>query len=440
MISTRVRENFKLDGWDIGNRIVPNESMMKSIIPKLYFLFLYAIASKIVEGTFGEPRPSALSSDTVHFVVSTVLMGWTAALVYPRYQTIKNVLVSHKLLLGLYLYATISCCWTQDPTYSLRLILLPLVLLVSSAYLAITFTPEEMVELVAKVTALFAVGSIAGQLLLYPISDTVFSGWMGLYGHKEYLGSGMAIGIVSLLALRSKWKFSRWCMLILLLTVLMLARSATATLSTLSIVGFVFIKRVPRFVRFSLPVVIAVAIVSLIWTSNVENFVQGAFSALGKDTTLTGRDVIWNFVFVQTGNRPILGYGYQGFWFLHQDTIIANLGWNPGHAHNGFLNIALTLGLMGLFALALILWDGVRLGRRVRVSYDDFAGGWLLWVMWLELLNNSTSVDYLEAAPLWILFVVGYFSCTIAERGWGSVDAGIVGPATLPEGTPLHSG
>jgi exopolysaccharide production protein ExoQ len=414
--------------------------MMRSIIPKLYFLFLFALVSKIFEGIFGEPRPSALSSDTVHFALSTVLMGWTLTLAYPMYQSIRRVLMSHKLLLGMYLLAAISCCWSPDPISSVRLIFLPLVLLVSSAYLSLTFNPEEMVGLIAKASALFAVGSIVGQFMLNSVQDTLLQGWSGLYGHKNYLGVGMAIGIASLFALRTRWNFSRWCMLILFLVMLLLARSASASISALSVVGIFTIKRLPRFVRLSLPVVAAVALVSLIWTSDVDNFIQWVFNLVGKDTTLTGRNDIWYFVSVQMRDRPILGYGYQGFWSPHQDIVIANLGWNPGHAHNGFLDIILTLGLIGLFLLIAVLLDGVRCGRRVRVRWGDFAGGWLLLVMWLEVLNNMTEADYMGVAPLWTLFVIAYFSCSLAASKRISVRGENVETVIFPENALLQSG
>jgi len=107
--------------------------MMRSLHNRLYFLFTFAIASKVFESIFGEPIPSFLSSDTVHFLLTAILIIWTLVLVYPKYDMIKEVLLSQKWLLALYLFALISCSWSSNLMSSLRLIFLPLVLLISSA-------------------------------------------------------------------------------------------------------------------------------------------------------------------------------------------------------------------------------------------------------------------------------------------------------------------
>ena len=278
------------------------------------------------------------------------------------------------------------------------------------------YRPEEIVDLTAKVSALFALASIVGQFTLFPVVDSLSVGWVGLYGHKNFFGVGMAIGIASLLASRSKWGFSRWCMLLLFLALLILARSATAIVIVAIVAGIYAFTKLPRFARLSLPVAAAVATVLVVWTSNVDNVMKQFFDLVGRDSSFTGRDKIWHFVSVQIGDRPLLGYGYQGFWLPHEDFVIANLGWDPGHAHNGFLDIILTFGIAGLFVFLAVLWDGVRRGVRARVHWGEFAGAWLLLVMCVEFLNNLTDVDYMGPTPLWTLFIIAYFSCSVAER------------------------
>jgi len=413
---------------------------MRSFVPQIYFLYLFIIASNVLESIFGEPRPSAISDDTVHFLLSNGLMAFTLIVVYPKYKRVSQLLLNHKLLLGIYLLATISCCWSPDPLASFRLVFLPLVLLVGSAYISLTFTPEQILDLTAKATSLFAVGSILGQLFLSSIEGTVLQGWTGIYGHRNYLGDGMVIGIAALLARRSKWGFRRACMFLLVLLLLLLSQSATAIVSAATVFAVVLFMKLPRFVRLALPVAAAVAIVMVVWTSSVDLALQQLFKFVGRDSTFTGRNVTWYWVLERIADRPILGYGFRGFWAPHKDIIIGALGWNPGHAHNGFLDIILTLGLVGLIMLLAILWDGVACGWRVRARCSEFAGTWLLLVIWLEFLNNLTGVDYMvPTAPLWTVFTIAYFSCSLVESKRIAFRAQSVKPVGLSLDTLLRN-
>lgn len=389
--------------------------MTQSITLKLYFLYVLGIASDVIANCFGKPKTSALSGNIVHFALSMGLLAWTLVLAYPVYESIRRALMSRKLLLGMYLYAAISCFWSPDPIASVREFFLLLTLLISAAYISLVFSPEEIVDLTAKASAIFALASIVGQFMLNRMEVTLTEGWVGLYGHKNLFGAAIATGIASLLASRSKWSLSRWLMLLLFLVLLMLAQSASAIVIGATVIGIYAFTKMPRLARLSVPFAAAVASVGVVWTSNVNHVVQQFFELLSRDRTFTGRGDIWHFVYGQIMDRPLLGYGYLGFWLPREDTIIANLGWDPGHSHNGFLDIILVFGIVGLLVFLVLLWDSVECGLRVGVCSGSLAGSWLLMVIWLEFLNNLTEADYVGPTLLWTLFVIAYFSCSVVE-------------------------
>ena len=384
--------------------------MSRSLHNQLYVLFIFALSSKIFESIFGEPIPSFLSSDTVHFLLTSILIIWTLVLVYPKYDRIKEVLFSQKWLLALYLFALVSCSWSTDPTSSLRLFFLPLILLISSAYIALEFNPRQIIDLIGNITVIFALGSIVGQFLLTSIVDTALKGWVGLYGHKNFLGIGMAIGVICVLVSDSKWTILRWCKLLLLLAILELSQSATAIVATASVIGLIILHRLSRRAIFSLAFLFMLAVVSVIWTSNVDNIVGQFFGSIGRDSTFTGRNDIWYFISTQIMSHPLLGFGHEGFWIPHRDIVEGTLGWFPGHSHNGFLDYALNYGIPSLFLLLAVLWGGLKMGFRMRMQLES-VGTWFLLVIWLGFLNNLTDVDYMTAQPLWLVFVVGLYSC-----------------------------
>lgn len=62
-------------------------------------------------------------------------------------------------------------------------------------------------------------------------------------------------------------------------------------------------------------------------------------------STASGRTSIWRITLNLIQERPILGYGFQSY----VDVVDQIIGLRLVHAHNEFLNIWLTLGLVGLF-------------------------------------------------------------------------------------------
>ena len=86
---------------------------------------------------------------------------------------------------------------------------------------------------------------------------------------------------------------------------------------------------------------------------------------LGKDPTLTGRTDIWGYVIPDIYRRPFLGWGYAAFWSTENPEawkIADALHWFAPQAHNGVLEILLSVGLIGA-VFFLYLW-----GRTVRLS------------------------------------------------------------------------
>jgi O-antigen ligase len=89
----------------------------------------------------------------------------------------------------------------------------------------------------------------------------------------------------------------------------------------------------------------------------VENVVEGA----GRDMTLTGRIDIWESVLALVTN-PWVGTGFKSFWLGDRLRVM----WDkfpvflPNQAHNGYLEIYLNLGWIGLALWMCVLFAGYR--------------------------------------------------------------------------------
>jgi exopolysaccharide production protein ExoQ len=90
---------------------------------------------------------------------------------------------------------------------------------------------------------------------------------------------------------------------------------------------------------------------------------DGLMALLGKDATLTGRVPLWGVVLDAAANRPVLGYGYGAFWLdwnTQVNAILKAVNWHLGGSHNGYLDMVLELGVVGLIVSCGLLLSVLR--------------------------------------------------------------------------------
>ena len=123
--------------------------------------------------------------------------------------------------------------------------------------------------------------------------------------------------------------------------------------------------------------------------------VAQVLGAFGKDTTLTGRTVLWQYAFDQIQQNPLLGVGAGGFWTPHDELSVARRIYTEFHKttyssfsfHNSYVEIAVHQGLIGA-------------GIVITAT---------LWCLWRTLLAAVMS----EETPTF--FFVGISMCTLAQ-------------------------
>jgi O-antigen ligase len=143
--------------------------------------------------------------------------------------------------------------------------------------------------------------------------------------------------------------------------------------------------------------------------------VYAVVEKLMSDPSFTGRNDIWEFTLGHIAQHPLVGYGYQAFWgtaeLVNAWTWTESWGYRASDAHNGYLNIAVMTGLLGL-ALALG-WvfiqpfiDHVRTpaGRIDPALNMMFVQTWLFGLYLSgfesELFNNGSVVWFMTAAAI----------------------------------------
>jgi O-antigen ligase len=131
--------------------------------------------------------------------------------------------------------------------------------------------------------------------------------------------------------------------------------------------------------------------------------------AIGKSANMSDRTHIWE-VLLSVPVNPLLGTGYQSFWLGPRvEWIWARLnGDNVLEAHNGYLQIYLDLGLIGLFLLCTFLISTYRKICKRLVPLTPIGSlGLGLWT--LLLFYNVTEASF-EVTLLFVTFLLAAIS------------------------------
>ena len=134
-------------------------------------------------------------------------------------------------------------------------------------------------------------------------------------------------------------------------------------------------------------------------------------SQLGRDPTLTDRTVIWSAVLNEHTN-PLVGTGYESFWLGPRLDRIWRVAGHINEAHNGYLDIYINLGAIGVLLLVGFLVAGYRTICKKLSSSPILA---LISVaVWTVLLYYNVTEAAFKGGLLWMLLLVGVI--TIPER------------------------
>jgi O-antigen ligase len=283
-------------------------------------------------------------------------------------------------------YCLVSAIWSDYPDVSAKRwvkdlgdLLMVMVMLTDPNPLA------ALKRLLTRVGLLLATFSIL-FVKYFPTLGRNYSPWTGeafytgVTTNKQGLGMIMLIfGLGAIWQLvflyRAKEAPHRWrhmlVQAVLFGEVMWLSRRAQSmtSMATFFMVGFMVLliglyqwARKPMFVHFYVASATFVTVLALFLSPS-----SGLVEKLGRNSTLTGRTEIWNLVLNMPINR-LLGTGFESFWLGDRLQYIWNLyWWHPNEAHNGYIEILLNLGWIGLALLAIIMVSGyAKVARRLR--------------------------------------------------------------------------
>lgn len=243
------------------------------------------------------------------------------------------------------------------------------------------------------------------------VQEVHIGAWQGLYFEKNQLGGAMAIAatFAGFLAIMDQAYRKVWIgFLGLAVLLVLLSTSKTALLGLMLGLGILGVCAwMKRGIATGLITLWLGAIVIGLFMSVLIFAPEIVFEILGRDMTLTGRTDIWITLVDYIQQRPLFGYGYGVFWSPESgpgNWVRETLEWDAPTAHNGWLEVALSLGLVGLIFLALDF--AMSVWRAIVASINTWVGVFALaFLAQFFLFSLSESSSLQQNSIVWVIYV-----------------------------------
>lgn len=331
--------------------------------------------------------------------------------------------------LAMFGWLVVSVAASTDSGLSARRLVFSLLVILLAAALALLPTNlKRFSELLAVAVIGVLALCYAGVVLIphraihqsYDIIEPLLAGnWRGTFAHKNIASAMMANFIfIGLFVAKTRNVHLGWAIVVLsaLFLVMSEGKASTALVPFVLLLGW-------TLRRTRSPVLAACLIFAPVIALNL--FTVGSLyldsikeidEAVLKDPTFTGRNDIWQFALDNISQRPWLGHGFGAFWetpyTIFQPTKDGSLATTASHAHNAFLDLTLTIGLVG--AAIAIVWTLVLpfidLRRCQRAGAEPVLTR-LFMRMWLFAVYTCSfeSVLFDRGDPHWFTMLVAMF-------------------------------
>lgn len=411
MISQRVVDS-------LSNRISHLVVSWVLLVPIVYFIAgFWPQHAASNNAQFAGAGSFAAESFTGEQIVTVAVVF--SVMLLPVLSKIKSILHlgrKDKVFSTLAILAIASSVWSQFPSRTLEWSLCLAVNTLFAFYLSYRFNLAQQMHLMllAGWICLFLSVLFALFLPCYGI-EQAGGAWQGIYGGKNAC-SMMTIFLVSAAfyvpTTTMFAKLFRVIYVTLSTFVILMTQSATGKIMLIFL--FIFVVGVKLIRKFGLrdkraAIALSVVIGLPLVVFGISGWRQATY-LLGKDPTLTGRTKIWSMVVASSLKHPILGYGYQGFFRGLQGQgadLALKMGSVVSASHNGFLDVMIDLGAVGLIIL---LYSFFRVFRDAYVclfANRCAAFGWYICIVALVVVANLDERAMMVPNNLiWILYII----------------------------------
>jgi O-antigen ligase len=346
-------------------------------------------------------------------LVLTISYLGVVLILVPWYREILFVLRRNWSVVALVFLALLSSLWAGMPDLTLRRSIGLFGTTLFGIALAVRFSFQDQLRMLTWLFRIIAVLSLAWVVLLPSYGISTEGEWMGVFDYKNAMGSVMGLSLLVEWQLPAASRFSRLLkILAMLLYAVLLLKSDSVTPVVILVGTVIFLEiykfaalrlRIPLYAVFLMTVVLVSVGISLVVANG-----DTAMGAVGRSSNLTGRTEIWSIVVSFIPERPILGYGYAGFWLgaSPESFLVNQIMRGPiQYSHNGYLEMLLTLGVVGLLLALIFIGTGMK--RALYFSKQRQSGTelWPLAFLLYFVLHNLAECSILTQDLEWAMCV-----------------------------------
>ncbi len=370
------------------------------------------------------PPPAAGAGDLLGQVVALLLTGAVAAFALLKRPPLLPRIVTLPLILTFAAFAISAVRSPYSDVAERRLVLAAFNVFQATMLLLLPYGRAHFARLLAAVAIIVLAACYFGvaflpQLSIHQTTDIaepdLAGDWRGFFTHKNGAGAAMVLLIFFAIFI---WRTSNRYVgagIAILAGIFLYFTHSKSPLNLLPVI-LILSYLIPRLrscllslgLIVGVPLTLNVLGVGSVMFAPIHNLIAHLMS----DPSYTGRDEIWKFALDHVAMRPLFGFGYESFWGMPNLTAewnyLESWGYRASDAHNGYLNIAVTTGLVGLvLALCWMIAQPFADFWRARARGADPALTTLFLQIWLFTLclAGYESVFFTGGGALWLLMV-----------------------------------
>lgn len=396
----------------------------------------------------------SLDGSPMDRLVLSVLMLLALVIVYAKRKSEWSPIVRDNVwLILLFFYMALSALWADYPFVSLKRwsksagpILMALVILTEPR-------PLDAFSSILRRCAYVLVPTSLVLIKYFPEFGRAYNRWTGVEmwtgvaTHKNSLGQvcGLAVFFLTWELLRkgrSRGLFRTRShiyadVFVLALAIFLLigpgagAYSASSIFITvLGVATFMVLDRMEglgRLIAAKLKVVVVLLVLMCLVFANM--LMPTVTSMLGRNEDLTGRTTdVWPLVLEVGARHPVLGAGYGGVWGLGGElSIVLELE----QAHNGYLDVYLELGIVGLVLLSAFFLSFCSRIRRECLDHNFEWGLFGLCFLLMILAYNMSETAFFDVyIGVTMVLMAVVFSACLQEKADGGSRIGLAQGST----------
>lgn len=381
-------------------------------------VYLYSGAKLTLSAAPAEAELGAV--DPVNRLLQLVMLGGCGLLALLAWRgTLRAALRlwPYVLILGL---IVASAAWSVSSGHTLRRSLAMLALLAFVLATATQLGPVRFLRILLGTMLALAALSLLEAALRPAVGFDVgeyANAVRGVFPQKNVLGMALlftALALSLVVLERGRLRLADGAWLLLILGMLVLARSTTSLVLTAAVAGLtVLILFLARGGLWAAAMGLAAAMgaaAGLLAFAAIG--MEGVFDLLGKDSTLTGRTFIWAALWDIVAQRPLLGHGFAAFWLEDARPVrglVELVQWEVPNAHSGYLEVLLQLGWAGMALVVLMALHTLALAVRAAARGRLDRALWAVMVLGvIATINRTESVLLNPDFPMlfWLLAIL----------------------------------